>query len=216
MRPTLRIVVCLLIGFAFTPLHAVDCFVRGDTNLDGTIDIADPIRSLSYLFSGAAILCVDAADSNDDGAVDVADPIHQLAYLFSQGPSPTTPFPECGPDPTRDSSDCAAFPDCSVAGPVRPIFGQTRPVAGRPIRLDVGDIDEDGSLDVVSISFDTGDLTVLFGNGAGFLDDSITIAAGPSGEAVAIRDVDADGHLDEVPQPPPLQRPENARHDVPW
>ena len=42
-------------------------FVRGDSNGDGAIDIADAIAVLSYLFAGGRALdCDDAADVNDD------------------------------------------------------------------------------------------------------------------------------------------------------
>lgn len=82
-------------------------FVRGDTNGDRSVNIADPIQSLAYLFTGGAVPCLDAADSNDDGTVNIGDPIHTLAYLFSAGPPPPPPFPNCAEDPTADALGCA-------------------------------------------------------------------------------------------------------------
>jgi len=81
-------------------------FVRGDANGDGTIDIADPIEILGYLFGGGVVGSTSACDSNDSGAVDIADPIYILSYLFSVGLPPAAPFPEPGPDPTPDAFSC--------------------------------------------------------------------------------------------------------------
>jgi hypothetical protein len=88
-------------------------FVRGDANVDGALDIADPIQTLAHLFASGPMLCKDAADANDDGAVDIADPIMHLAQLFAGGPNPPPPFGRCGPDPTDDALDCASFPPCA-------------------------------------------------------------------------------------------------------
>src|SRR5688572_8525936 len=79
-------------------------FRRGDSNLDGALDIADATHTLGYLFLGmpATIACEDAADSNDDGTLDLADAVHALGFLFlGSAPSPP-PFDVCGRDPTAD------------------------------------------------------------------------------------------------------------------
>lgn len=71
----------------------VGIFVRGDTNLDLEVDIADPIKVLDYLFRGGEELeCPEAADANRDGAIDLSDPITILVYLFISSPTwePTT------------------------------------------------------------------------------------------------------------------------------
>lgn len=82
-------------------------FVRGDTNNDNSVDVADVINALGYLFGGASNLtCEDAADCNDDGALDVADPISLLNGLFSGGPPPNAPYPDCGIDLTPDPIPC--------------------------------------------------------------------------------------------------------------
>ncbi len=88
-------------------------FVRGDTNADGSINIADAITILSYLFSGAeAPSCVKSADTNDDSQVNIADAIFVLGYLFGGGPDLDPPFKECGTDPTEDPLTCESFPPC--------------------------------------------------------------------------------------------------------
>lgn len=95
----------------------VDCdgvlFVRGDTDQDGTITIADGIGILDYLFNGFPVTCVDVIDSNDSGNITITDAMKVLCALFCPGaPPPPAPFPNCGTDPTPDSLDCAAFPLC--------------------------------------------------------------------------------------------------------
>lgn len=94
-------------------------FRRGDANDDGTVDIADPVSTLSYLFSGgAAPSCEDAADANDDGDLDIGDPITSLTWLFLGGAEPPAPGPsECGPDPTQDALACEVSQNCAEPPP---------------------------------------------------------------------------------------------------
>jgi hypothetical protein len=86
-------------------------FKRGLANSDGTVDLADAIFLLSYLFSGgAAPLCFDAADITDDGGIDISDAIRLINFLFADGPPPEHPYPGCGVDLTVD-----AFPACPTS-----------------------------------------------------------------------------------------------------
>ncbi len=79
-------------------------FVRGDTNADSTVDIADPVKALEHLFLGGSVDCEDAADSNDDGALDIADPVNTLGFLFLGGDPMPAPGPfDCGIDASEDS-----------------------------------------------------------------------------------------------------------------
>lgn len=87
-------------------------FIRGDANADGTLNVADPITALGYLFSEDTVPCLVALDANDDGATNIADAIWVLATLFSQGAPPRPPFPDCGPDPTPDALGCDSFDAC--------------------------------------------------------------------------------------------------------
>lgn len=84
-------------------------FRRGDTNEDGSFNIADSVRLLNALFvSGSPPLtCPDSGDGNDDGSVNIADAVYLLAATFSGGPQPLPPFTDCGSDPTLDG-----LPDC--------------------------------------------------------------------------------------------------------
>ncbi|MEM7262993.1 MAG: hypothetical protein AAF488_13455 [Planctomycetota bacterium] len=88
-------------------------FIRGDSNEDGGLDIADAIFALNLLFgTGGTVTCDDANDSNDDGGFDISDAIYTLAALFSSGSNPGAPFPNCGDDPTPDGFDCVDFASC--------------------------------------------------------------------------------------------------------
>lgn len=72
-------------------------FLRGDSNADGVVDLADPVMLLVRLFSGgSASTCVEADDVNDDGSVDLADPIALLHYVILGATPPSAPSPECG------------------------------------------------------------------------------------------------------------------------
>ncbi|MGE3164314.1 MAG: PQQ-dependent sugar dehydrogenase [Planctomycetota bacterium] len=89
-------------------------FVRGDCNGDASVNVADAIFLLSFLFgsTGGVLACADACDINDDGGLDVADPISELSGLFGGGPLPPAPHPGCGPDPTNENLECDVFSGC--------------------------------------------------------------------------------------------------------
>ena len=80
-------------------------FVRGDSNEDGAVNIADPVRTLVILFKGYPMPeCADAVDANDDGRLDISDPVTELNFLFRAGealPAPGSAF--SGFDRTGDS-----------------------------------------------------------------------------------------------------------------
>jgi len=79
-------------------------FRRGFANEDESLDLADAVSILSFLFSSdPGPLNLDRLDVNDDGAVDVADPVFLLSYLFAGGPQPPPPFATPGFDPTPDT-----------------------------------------------------------------------------------------------------------------
>jgi hypothetical protein len=76
--------------------------IRGDSNGDGAINIADPTFTLNYLFiGGAEPPCLAAANANGDAALVISDPIYELNYLFIGGPWPPAPFPACGASSNR-------------------------------------------------------------------------------------------------------------------
>ncbi len=82
-------------------------FLRGDSNFDGAVNIADAIDLLGFLFLGSETpLCLDSADANDDGSINISDPSATLATLFSgAGPLPP-PTGTPGIDPTDDALSC--------------------------------------------------------------------------------------------------------------
>ncbi|MEE8143207.1 MAG: MBL fold metallo-hydrolase, partial [Planctomycetota bacterium] len=68
---------------------AVTCFIRGDSNQDGNVDIGDPVLTLNFLFSSETRpSCGDALDANDDGSINIGDAVYTLNYLFSEGNPP--------------------------------------------------------------------------------------------------------------------------------
>ena len=81
-------------------------FLRGDGNGDLTVDVADAVFILAYLFSSGPGDCLDAMDVNDDGSNNIADAISALNFLFAGGAAPPPPYPTPGSDPTADSLDC--------------------------------------------------------------------------------------------------------------
>jgi hypothetical protein len=71
--------------------------IRGDSNGDSRVNIADPIHEVQWLFlGGAAPPCVEAADAQRDGRTDIADAIYVINHLFVGGPAPLPPYPSCG------------------------------------------------------------------------------------------------------------------------
>ncbi|MEE8142005.1 MAG: dockerin type I domain-containing protein, partial [Planctomycetota bacterium] len=94
------------------PDDGKDLFVRGNSNNDATIDIADAIFTINYLFvDGADPSCLDAADANNDGTVDVSDVIYTIQWAFNEGRDFPEPFPNCGLD-TGISAGCGSFAGC--------------------------------------------------------------------------------------------------------
>jgi hypothetical protein len=118
-------------------------FIRGDSNADGTVNLADGIYILQRLFaSGPAVTCLDAGDANDDEGLNLADAIYIFQNLFANGPSPPAPYPDCGEDPGGDTLDCVLYneircppllpPECFSEAQVGDIVNQ---YLGQPICL---------------------------------------------------------------------------------
>ncbi len=82
-------------------------FLRGDTDADFNVNLADAVYLLQYLFvDGEPPLCPDAADSDDDGRMAINDAIFTLNFLFADGDPIPAPYPLPGGDPTPDSLGC--------------------------------------------------------------------------------------------------------------
>ena len=81
----------------------VTFFIRGDANRDATVNIADPIFTLSYLFlGGEAPECPDAADADDNGKLELSDAVSTLTYLFEGSSALPPPSSVPGGDPSPD------------------------------------------------------------------------------------------------------------------
>lgn len=87
-------------------------FLRGDTNLDGFVDVGDAIATLTYLFGPPVEPCQLAMDANDDELFDIADAVTTLYFLFSNGPPFPPPTGSCGLDPTPGVLSCVTPPPC--------------------------------------------------------------------------------------------------------
>lgn len=104
--------VLIVVAHLLAPHHAFaggsgGFFVRGDANGDSSVDIADAVATLAFLFNeGDGVPCLDAADANDDGAVDIADAVTTLNFLFGPITTLPAPYPVAGLDPTLDDMEC--------------------------------------------------------------------------------------------------------------
>lgn len=89
-------------------------FVRGDTNSDGTVNIADAIVVVNYLFSsGAEPECLDSADADHSGVVNIVDITYVTYYIFVGGVDISAPFPDCGLQPLGTPTvGCSSFSAC--------------------------------------------------------------------------------------------------------
>ncbi len=91
-------------------------FIRGDANIDGEVDIGDPIKILLYLFSRTQASCLDAGDANDDGKLNIVDAQYLLNFLFWGGRAPAEPYPNAGVDDSEDDLSCEGASDRQGAG----------------------------------------------------------------------------------------------------
>jgi subtilisin family serine protease len=73
---------------AYAAVSAV-MFKHGDADRNGTIDIADVVLLINYLFAnGPAPSPLLAGDANCDGEVNIEDVVYLANYLFISGPQP--------------------------------------------------------------------------------------------------------------------------------
>jgi len=73
-------------------------FIRGDFNLDSSIDVSDAVRILRHLFGGLEAFCRDAGDVDNNEILDLTDAVRLLSFLFQQGAPPSAPYPNPGED----------------------------------------------------------------------------------------------------------------------
>ena len=87
-------------------------FIRGDSTQDGTLDLADGIGVLSYLFAGGSATCMKALDLDGSNHVSISDGVQVLCAIFCAGsPPPSAPFPDCGVD-LVSTLTCNSFGVC--------------------------------------------------------------------------------------------------------
>ncbi|MGH2627655.1 MAG: hypothetical protein ACRDHY_13505, partial [Anaerolineales bacterium] len=89
-------------------------FRRGDVNVDGKIDVSDPVNLLGFLFlGGAKPECLDAGDTDDSGLADISDAVSNLGFQFLGSGPPADPGPrDCGPDPTPEVPELGCEKGC--------------------------------------------------------------------------------------------------------
>ena len=87
-------------------------FIRGDCDGNGSIDLADAVALLDYLFTGGSLTCLATADVNDDSDMNLADPGTLLAYLYIGGSAPPEPFTSCGQDGDGSLIACEVYGGC--------------------------------------------------------------------------------------------------------
>ncbi len=82
----------------------ITAFIRGDSNGDRAVDIADVGFLLDFQFlGGTAPRCLDAADADDSGTIELTDAIVILDQLFiGGGTAISAPYPLEGEDATAD------------------------------------------------------------------------------------------------------------------
>lgn len=88
-------------------------FIRGDVTQNGSLDIADGIGVLSFLFVGGSTTCYNSLDADDTGNVSISDAVRILCAVFCPGsPPPAGPFPGCGVDLVDDAGSCDQYSGC--------------------------------------------------------------------------------------------------------
>ena len=158
---------------------------------------------------------VAAADFNGDGREDIAVSANRFVYVylgdgqggFEQAGSKLMPAEPTSIQPGHFNNRDDEYLDLLVgmrAYPgVQPLFGRgdgtfdfalATTFSPGPDDMEVGDIDEDGNLDLA-----TEDGLVRFGDGHGRFEVALAMSvSGPQNRRVELADVDRDGHLDLI------------------
>jgi len=64
-------------------------WVYGDASGDSTVDVADVVHVLNYLFGdGPAPDPLVSGDANEDCVIDIGDAVYLVTYVFLEGPEP--------------------------------------------------------------------------------------------------------------------------------
>ncbi|MBI4604565.1 MAG: hypothetical protein HY721_21595 [Planctomycetes bacterium] len=82
-------------------------FVRGDTNVDRKVNIADAVWIVNELLRrGPRSVCPRAGDANADGLYDLSDAMFLVQWMFLSGRIIPRPYPTCGTAPGPKELDC--------------------------------------------------------------------------------------------------------------
>jgi hypothetical protein len=67
-------------------------YVCGDANGDETVNVADAVYLINYVFKGGPVPDpLESGDANCDGGINVGDAVYLIAYVFKGGPEPCCP-----------------------------------------------------------------------------------------------------------------------------
>jgi len=63
--------------------------IRGDADYSGSINVADAVLLVDYIFfGGSPPPCLEEGDVDGDGSINIADAVHLVQYIFFGGPAP--------------------------------------------------------------------------------------------------------------------------------
>jgi hypothetical protein len=71
-----------------TSSFEIAVYLCGDADENGTVNMADVVRLVGYIFGGTNPVPLEASDSDCNGAVNVADIVYLIAYMFGGGNAP--------------------------------------------------------------------------------------------------------------------------------
>lgn len=156
------------------------------TNLDGdnvTVLLSDGRGGFAQAAgspfpAGKTPFGVAVADLNGDGRLDLA------VVNFSGHPEDA-------------ENDAVTILLGDGKGGFRSMRGSPFPTGHAPIRVAIGDVNGDGTLDVVTVNLASNDITILLG-GRGTFTRAATIAVGNKPNGVAVGDLNGDGKADIV------------------
>lgn len=105
---TLSITLCFTMA---SPVDAQSYARTGDSNADGSVNLADIVSVLYHVFAAPAPPCIPADDMNGDSEADVADAVFLIDFMFAGGPDLACPSGHYGrrdpmPPPCPGPSPC--------------------------------------------------------------------------------------------------------------
>ncbi len=85
-------------------------FVRGDVEAVGGVGVGEAVWIVGVAAGSARppVRCLEALDADNDDGVRITDGVLILHWFFLRGPPPSSPFPDCGLDPSIETLGCFA------------------------------------------------------------------------------------------------------------